>query len=607
VSDTGQPIIEVRNLSVGSIAKGRTLRKIVDDVTLSVPRRGIIGVAGESGCGKSTLLLAMMGSLKPGLQLLQGEVRLGELSLFQVPSRELGHIHGRRIALVPQNAGQALTPTLRIGAQIEEVLRLHTPLGADARTARIHELLERVRIANPEAIARRYPHEISGGQQQRAAIAMAMAGEPELLLMDEPTTGLDVTVKHHILSILRDLHASTQLSIVCVSHDIAVLADLAETVVVMYDGQIVEMQRTSELLRRPRHPYAFHLLRSVPSVRRSVIPPSIPGAPSALRPGGPACRFLDRCVCAMPLCRDTAPVLATSDGSHGLVRCHNPNSEALEESLSGLESTPKPVDERVVLSIADLVVSYAKPGALAFLRGSRFRQRPVIEGVNLRLRRGELLGIVGESGSGKSTMLRSVAGLWPILAGQMRLDESIDIGRVVTSRNRQELRRVQIIFQNPDASLNPRQRIGAILGKPLRLYFGMRGQPLENRVSELLASVRLDDSYKDRYPGQLSGGEKQRVAIARAFAAEPDIVLCDEITSALDISVQASVLRLIKELSVEHGTSSMFVTHDLGVVRALCDRVAVLFEGQICEYGEVATVCDAPQHAYTKRLLSAVS
>ena len=599
-------LLEIRNLTIGAAGKGRAPVKILDDVSLTLPPGGLWGIAGESGCGKSTLLLAMAAALKPGLARLGGSVALAGRSLFELPPAELERLRGGRIGLVPQNAGQALTPTLRIGAQIAESLLLHSALPRGAHAARVHELLRQVRIDEPERIARRYPHEISGGQQQRAAIAMALAGEPDLLLLDEPTTGLDVTVKRHLLALLRELHRATGVAMVCVSHDIAVLAELCDTVVVMYDGQVVETQPTAALLRRPLHPYSFSLLRAVPSVRRSVIPPSIPGSAPAPRAVRPPCRFLERCPDAQALCRATPPPAPALEPGPAAVRCHFPKTQPLEADLPGDTGEGVAALGPVILTIADLAVSYARPGPFAFLPGLRPRLPPVIAEVNLQLRRGELLGLVGESGSGKSTVLRSVAGLWPILAGQLRLDGDIDLGALVAARDPQVLRRVQLIFQNPDASLNPRQRVGQILAKPLKLYFGLRGRALEQRVGELLAEVRLEDSYRHRFPGQLSGGERQRVAIARAFAARPDVVLCDEITSALDISVQASVLRLIKDLSRQHGTASLFVTHDLGVVRALCDRVAVLFQGRICEYGEVAQVCDQPRHDYTRLLLGAV-
>jgi peptide/nickel transport system ATP-binding protein len=607
VRPTSTSVIDVIGLSVG--LRDRTDGSILDNVSLSVPRGGIYGIAGESGCGKSTLLLAMMGAFKPGLRVLQGDVRLGEQSLLTLAPAALNSIRGRRVALVPQNAGQSLTPTLRIGAQIKEAIRLHTTVPRQQHDDHAMALLAKVKLPDPAVMMRRYPHEISGGQQQRVAIAMALAGEPELLLLDEPTTGLDVTVKLHVLELLQELHAASGVSIVCVSHDIGLLADMASTIVVMYRGQIIEQQPTEDLLRRPLHPYTYYLLRSVPSVGRSAIPPSIPGTAGVEGMSRDACRFVDRCPHAEVLCREVAPTLIDSGAMVGstAVRCHYPNSVAIwSKDRRDEELTVRSTEDRVVLSIDDLSVSYVKPRGFFTTAEFRRRVRPVVSEVSLQLRRGELLGLVGESGSGKSTILRTVAGLWPSLTGQIRLDDGTDLGKLVVSRDRNALRRVQMIFQNPDASLNPRQQIRAILAKPLTLYFGLKGRELNDRIVELLDAVRLGEAYQNRYPGQLSGGEKQRIAIARAFAARPDVILCDEITSALDISVQASILRLMKDLSLQHGTSSLFVTHDLGVVRALCDRVAVLFKGSICEFGDTDSVCDAPSHDYTRLLLRAV-
>ena len=578
-------------------------------VSSTTSRSRCRAAAGESGCGKSTLLLAMMGAFKPGLKVEAGEVMLGEEPLLTLPPAALDGIRGRRVALVPQNAGQSLTPTLRVGAQIKEAIRLHTDIPPDRHDDHAMALLAKVKLPDPAIMMRRYPHEISGGQQQRVAIAMALAGEPELLLLDEPTTGLDVTVKLHVLELLRELHATSGISIVCVSHDIALLAELATSIVVMYRGQVVEHQSTADLLHRPLHPYTYYLLRSVPSVTRSAIPPSIPGAANVARSARDACRFVDRCPRAEAQCAATAPVLTRLGPAEesGAVRCYHPNDSAIwsDDTQAG-EMTVRSTEDHVVLSIEDLSVSYVKPRGYFATAEFRRRVRPVVSEVSLQLRRGELLGLVGESGSGKSTILRTVAGLWPSLTGHIRLDDGTDLGKLVMSRDKNALRRVQMIFQNPDASLNPRHQIRAILAKPLTLYFGLKGRELNRRIVELLDAVRLGEAYLDRYPGQLSGGEKQRIAIARAFAARPDVILCDEITSALDISVQASILRLMKDLSLQHGTSSLFVTHDLGVVRALCDRVAVLFQGSICEYGETDSVCDTPRHDYTRLLLRAV-
>ena len=560
-----------------------------------------LGIAGESGCGKSTLLLALTGIVKPGLAVTAGHVRLQGDDLVSLAPETMRRLRGRCVAMVPQSAAMALTPTMRVGAQLAEAMAVHDAIPPEAITARTTALFARVRLPEPDSIGARYPHELSGGQMQRVAIAMALACGPELLLLDEPTTGLDVTTQAGILDLLGDLRRETGMAMVCVSHDIGVLARLTDRVAVMYAGRIVEDRATKDLLTRPAHPYARALMASVPRIESPGLPPSIPGSPPPPGMSGPGCAFAPRCSRAHAAC-DRVPALSPlPDG--GRIACHAPDHGPLAK-VEGIRPVVAQGAGMPVIAVRDLVVQYRRASLLARWTRQTLPD-PVVSGVSLTLAKGEILGLVGESGSGKSTILRAIAGLWPPSAGSITLDGA-NLPARATGRDRVALRRVQVVFQNPDASLNPRQTVRDILAQPLRLYFDAKPTEVEARARSLIADVRLDPAHLDRRPAQLSGGERQRVALARAFAAEPDVILCDEVTSALDVSVQASVLALIHDLCHARGTSCLFVAHDIAVVAALCDRVAVLHQGRIVEQGPARSVCSTPAHAYTRRLVGAV-
>jgi peptide/nickel transport system ATP-binding protein len=592
------PLLWVETLTIG--IEGAESHAIVDDVSLMLASGATLGIAGESGCGKSTLLLAMMGVVRGGLRRTAGRAVFDGVSLFEADERRLEQIRGGRLALVPQNAGLALTPTLRIGDQIDEALLLHTGLDAERRRVRIVELLDSVHLPMPARLGARYPHELSGGQLQRVAIAMALAAEPALLLLDEPTTGLDVTTQIGILDLLAELRERTGIAMVCVSHDLGCIARLADRMIVMYAGQVIEDAPTADLLRAPAHPYARGLVASIPRLAVGAIPAAIPGRPPAAGEAPAGCRFAPRCTDAQAVCRREVPALRSHQASR-LVACHFPATAALVPPAPSAHDSRAGDGGPALLTIEALEVTYERPGLFRRPGASR-----AVDGVSLALRPGEILGLVGESGSGKSTILRCVAGLWPALAGTMRYGASQPLHGPAAARDRSVLRAIQLVFQNPDASLNPRQTVREILSQPLRLYFGLGRRERAARLGALLRDVRLDDSYLGRYPAQLSGGERQRVAIARAYAAEPDIVLLDEVTSALDVSVQASILQLIRDLSATRGTACVLVSHDLAVVQALADRIAVLYRGRLVEIGPARRLCRAPAHPYTRALIGAV-
>ncbi len=604
-STQNAPVITVEGLSIGFRGRAGAWLPVLRDISLSIAAGESMGLVGESGSGKSTLALAMMGYLKTGLSVLGGKVGFAGIDMFAQDRQALEKVRGGRLALIPQNSGQSLTPTMRVGDQIAEALRLHSALPEAQHAARVLNLLTQVRLPDPAAIARRYPHELSGGQQQRVAIAMALAGEPEALLLDEPTTGLDVTTQAHILELLRDLAHETGMAMVYVSHDLGAIARVCDRVVVMYAGEVVLEGTAAKVLRSPGHPYARGLLASIPKLSDTCLPRALDGRPPPPGGAGDGCGFAPRCAIATDRCRVARPALSVMpDGSQ--TRCHLPEFISTIPLGGERPAQDRQLPEALSLRLDNLAISYARAGFFDRLLGRETGKVATVAGIDIALRRGETLGLVGESGSGKSTILKSIAGLLPLLRGRISLHGHDDLPPRVEDRDPRHLRDVQLIFQNPDESLNPRQTIAQILGQPLKLYFDLSGEALVARATDLLEQVRLGAHYLDRLPSQLSGGEKQRVAVARAFAAEPELVLCDEITSALDVSVQAAVLELLDDLRREKGTSYIFVSHDLAVVKALSDRVAVLYQGRLCEIGPTADVYGPVAHPYTEVLLGAV-
>ncbi len=602
-----KPLIEICDLSIGFSNMKKQVLPILRNIDLTIKAGETVGLVGESGSGKSTLALAMMGYLGNPLKVLNGSTSFRHQSTFDLTMRELEQIRGGQLALIPQNAGQALTPTQRIGRQISEALKLHSKVTDTDRPARIIELLTQVRLPDPEILIDRYPHELSGGQQQRVAVAMALAGEPDALLLDEPTTGLDVTTQAHVLELLRDLAQETGTAMVYVSHDLGAIARVCDRVVVMYAGEIVLDGSVRQVLLKPVHPYARSLLASIPRLREASLPAALDGRPPAPGDVGNGCAFAARCAMAEDRCINERPILQiTKSGER--VRCHlYEKVELLEAPGPGTAVERSPLSQAPeVLALNNIAISYTPRGLLDQILGRQANDTPTVDDISLVIRKGETIGLVGESGSGKSTILKAIAGLIPTRHGKITYNGSELLKASIDQRDKNQLRRIQLIFQNPDDSLNPRQTVAQILAQPLRLYFGLSDQELHDRSVDILERVRLGGHYLERLPSQLSGGEKQRVAVARAFIAEPELVLCDEVTSALDVSVQAAVLELLNRLQREFGTTYIFVSHDLAVVRALADRVALLYQGRLCEIGPVADVYSLPSHPYTEVLLGAV-
>ena len=604
-----RPLLQINGLSIGYRNQWGTTIQVLRAIDLAVNQGETIGLVGESGSGKSTLALAIMGYLRRGSRLLDGRVDFAGMALFQQTAQQLATLRGSRIALIPQNAGQSLTPTMRIGNQIDEVLMLHTTLSSHERSQRVQQLLDQVRLPDPAKLAQRYPHELSGGQQQRVAIAMALAGEPELLVLDEPTKGLDVTTQSHILALLHDLVRASQTAMIYVSHDLEVIAYVCERVAVMYAGEVVEAGPVRDVLRQPKHPYTCGLLAAMPRVQDAVLPQGLLGAPPRLDSVTVGCAFAARCAWADQRCRESSPALeqvAITVANHQ-VRCHH--WQTLAPYLPPLlplpaATAPTPVETTALLRLQDIEITYHKAGLARRWFAHTDPPPATVSDISLQVEKGETLALVGESGSGKSTLIRAIAGLLTPRRGAIHF-AGLPLAPQVADRPANVRRRIQWIFQNPDASLNPRHSVLELLAQPLRLYWGLDETALRARASELLAGVRLGEHYLTRYPAQLSGGEKQRVAIARAFAAQPDLILCDEVTSSLDVSVQAAVLVLLRDLQSQQQTTYIFVSHDLALVRVVSDQVAVLYQGRLCEVGPTPAIFAPPFHPYTATLLNA--
>ena len=606
-------MIEVRDLNVAYRQQGEWVR-VVEDLSLSVGRAEAFGLVGESGSGKSTTVNALLGYRPPGARYGPGSVMFHGQDLLRLPGAELQRIRGNRISLVPQNPATALSPGMQVGRQLVETLLAHrcSPTPAEARERSL-ELLRLVSLPSPEKTFAKYAHQLSGGQQQRVVIAMALTCNPELIVLDEPTTGLDVTTQAQILELLLQLREQVSMALFYVTHNLGVVAQICDRIGVMYAGRLLEVAPRGELFRLPRHPYTQGLIASVPRVTTPTREQTTLLEGLLERRKLPAgCPFAPRCEFAMERCFDEPQRLSQAGEDHW-VACWRwrelPRyAERLalnRKSAPALPEPPAPDRAPPVLRVDDLQASYGA-GRRLF---NRQPVRLVLDGVSFDIRPGETFALVGESGSGKSTVAKALNGLLPYVAGRLAYrDEGaeFDLTTPVERRPPALRRAIQLIFQNPDASLNPRQRVAEIVGRPAQKFFGLTGQRLGARVESLLLDVRLEASYASRFPDELSGGERQRIAIARALAAEPSLLLCDEIVSALDVSVQANILKLLAELQARRGISLLFISHDLAVVRSLAHRVGVLYLGFLCEVGDVEEVFTPPFHPYTYLLLSSV-
>jgi peptide/nickel transport system ATP-binding protein len=590
------PAIELEGLEVVYRVRGVD-RRVLRGVDLTIGQGESYGLVGESGCGKTTAAYALMRALPRNGRVVGGSVRVNGEDLLAMSGAEVRRLRATEISMVYQNPATALNPSIRVGPQVTEAFEL---LGkATDAERRTREILSKVQISDPDRVMRRYPHQLSGGMQQRVVIAMALAKDPTLLILDEPTTGLDATVEAEVLDLVDALRREFQTSVLFISHNLGVIARMCKQVGILYAGRLVEEGPAREIFENPRHPYTVGLLRGIPraGVRKDVQRlDTIPGYLPQLGAHLPACVFVDRCGLAKEICREEEPKFFELGGGR-TSRCY------FHERAHELPHTASPRPAPVARTGGPIVLEAEHVGKTFRQEGHDVR---ALEDVSIVLREGETLGLVGESGSGKTTLARLLLGLSePDVGSKVELDGAPLAGRI-SKRKADQVRAVQIVFQNPDSALNRRFAVRRIIGRAVDKLLGLKGRTRDERVRELAESVRFDERLLGAKPVQLSGGLKQRVAIARAFAGEPRVVVCDEPTSALDVSVQAAILNLLADLQSEQGVTYLFISHDLGVVRYLSDQIAVLYLGRVMELGDAATVFDPPHHPYTEALLSAV-
>ena len=590
--------LELSDLDVVYRVRGRD-RQVLRGVTLSVGRGEAYGLVGESGCGKSTAALAIVQYLPRNGRVRSGEILIDDRDVLSLSRAELLRLRADAVSLVYQNPGTALNPSIRIGKQVAEVFTVRGASRSEARE-RALQALELVQIADPGSVMERYPHQLSGGMQQRVIIAMALAKDPSLLILDEPTTGLDATVEAEVLDLVAGLQAKLHTSVLFISHNLGVIAKMCDRVGVLYAGRLVEEGAVEQVLHDPRHPYTVGLLRCIPrgGVRKDhgrldTIPGFLPNLTEQAPPG---CVFAPRCGLAQDICHTEEPPLYPLGVGH-VSRCHfHEQAQTLPRELASDLALPA-IDRG-----GEPLLQFDDIGKVFHQHGSDIK---ALVGVSAAIWPGETLGLVGESGSGKTTLARTLLGIVGPTNGAVRLDGKALAPRL-GQRSKDEVRALQIVFQNPDSALNRRHSVRRILRRALKKLAGLGGDAAEQRMLDLMSSVRLAERYVSAMPGQLSGGLKQRLAIARAFAGDPKLVLCDEPTSALDVSVQAAILNLLVELQAQSRVSYLFISHDLGVVRYVSDRIAVLYLGRLMELGPAEVVFAGPHHPYTEALLSAV-
>jgi peptide/nickel transport system ATP-binding protein len=590
--------LELRDLDIVYRVRGRD-RQVLRGITLQVGRGEAYGLVGESGCGKSTAALAIVQYLPRNGRVRNGQILIDDRDVLSLSRGQLLRLRADAVSMVYQNPSTALNPSLRIGRQAAEVFTVRGVARGEA-LERARQALELVQIADPGSVMQRYPHQLSGGMQQRVIIAMALAKDPSLLILDEPTTGLDATVEAEVLDLVAGLQAKLHTSVLFISHNLGVIAKMCDRVGVLYAGRLVEEGAVERVLHDPRHPYTVGLLRCIPrgGVRKDhgrldTIPGFLPNLSETVVPG---CVFAARCGLAQEVCFAEEPPLHELGGGH-VSRCHfHEQAQSLPREMAADLALPA-VDRtgQALLQFDDLGKVFHQHG----------HDINALVGVSAAIWPGETLGLVGESGSGKTTLARTLLGIVGPTSGAVRLD-----GRALAprlgKRSKEEVRAIQIVFQNPDSALNRRHSVRRILRRALKKLAALTGSAAETRMLDLMSSVRLAERYVSAKPGQLSGGLKQRLAIARAFAGDPKLVLCDEPTSALDVSVQAAILNLLVELQAQSRVSYLFISHDLGVVRYVSDRIAVLYLGRLMELGSAEVVFAGPHHPYTEALLSAV-
>ena len=596
--EVAAPALALRDLELVYRVRGRD-REVVRGITLTVEQGSSYGLVGESGCGKSTVALSIVRYLPRNGRVVNGTLEVAGRDVLALKGEALRLYRRDGVSMVYQNPGAALNPTLRVARQVEEVFALRKASRSEARERAMAALRE-VHIADPDSVLRRYPHQLSGGMQQRVVIAMALATDPSLLILDEPTTGLDATVEAEVIDLIAELQERHRTAVLFISHNLGLIRKACRNVGVLYAGELVEEGQTEQILHDPRHPYTVGLLRCIPRGGLRKDRGKLDTIPGFLPPIGanlPGCVFVHRCALAEEICHTQKPVDHQLGGGHQS-RCHfHERAQSLPRDTASIP-VEKPAHERgetPLLDIDNLAKTFSQDG----------RDIKALAGVSAMLWPGETLGLVGESGSGKTTFARTLLGIVESSSGSVQIDGR-SLPAKLTDRSASDVAALQIVFQNPDSALNRRHSVRRMLKRTLAKLADVTGREADTRADTLVDQVRLPERALSARPTALSGGQKQRVAIARAFAGEPRLVICDEPTSALDVSVQAAILNLLVDLQESKETSYVFISHDLGVVRYLSDRIAVLYLGRLMELGPAETVFEPPHHPYTEALLSTV-
>lgn len=590
--------LTISDLDVVYTVRGSN-RPVIRGLSLEIGKGEAYGLVGESGCGKSTTAFSIVRYLPPNGKVTGGSIMLGDTDILRLNQRNLRRLRATEVSMVYQSPATALNPSIRVGRQIAESFGARGVAPREAENQAL-AMLRKVQIADPASVMRRYPHQLSGGMQQRIVIAMALASNPSLLILDEPTTGLDATVEAEVLELIAGLRREFDTSILFISHNLAVVSSLCDRVGVLYAGRLIEEGTTATVFAAPRHPYTIGLLRCIPrpgltkrAGRLYTIPGGLPSIPAHIE----GCVFADRCRLVEEICRTSEPPLYQPSRGH-LARCHfhERAADLLDEPSAPGSTVAAPPGEAALVELRHVSKTFAQDG----------QSLRALSQVSIDVRPGETVGLVGESGSGKSTLARILLGLTDADAGSAISLDARPLPSNIKRRGTAEVRAIQIVFQNPDSALNRRFSVRRIIRRAVKKLRGGTRAAQIARVRELAAAVHLDERLLDSWPTRLSGGQKQRTAIARAFAGSPRLVVCDEPTSALDVSVQAAILNLLVDLQGEQRVAYLFISHDLGVVRYIADRLAVLYLGTIMEFGRSEDIFSGPQHPYTEALLSSV-
>jgi peptide/nickel transport system ATP-binding protein len=613
-ASTNNAVLEVDNVQINyETRKGDV--EAIQGVSFRVGEGETVGLVGESGCGKSTIAFGIVNFLGPNGKIVEGSIRFQGNELVGRSQEELKKLRGDRISMVFQDPMQALNPSVRLGEQLAEVLTCHRDISRQEAWEKSMQMLKRVNMPDVENVMHRYSHQISGGQQQRVVIAMAMLNNPALIIMDEPTTALDVTVEAAVLDLLEELKNDFNAANIFITHNLGVVARVSDYLCVMYAGQMVESGPLAEIFRNPRHPYTMGLLACLPrlgeSKLESLLHPIRGRVPPPAERSKTECIFAPRCDYVTEECRKARPGFTQITPAH-TARC----IYALEiedrtrtRKRRKVEASTEPVDapREDLLSFENLKVYYPQESnsVISLFGIGEKKYVKAVDDVSVRVAKGRTLGVVGESGCGKSSLVKGLIGLEPVTGGEVEF-MGIEASKPVTERDTYLIKEMQMVFQNPDSTLNPSYTVGRQIARPIKRFKTAPRNEIKNEVVKLLKAVRLPPTFYDRLPRQLSGGEKQRVGIARALASRPDLIICDEPVSALDVSVQAAVINLLLEIQQVFGSSMIFIAHDLSVVRFFSDDIAVMYLGQIVEVGPADAIYNPPYHPYTEALLSAV-